>query len=52
MPLTLYYGIDLLEAMYGLERSGEQQPFALQAGISDDFILTDVFEGGPEAQCD
>jgi acid phosphatase len=35
-----------LEAMYGLERSGDQQPFALQAGIADDIILKDVFEGG------
>jgi acid phosphatase len=32
-----------LEAMYGLDRSGEQQPFALCAGIADDFIITDVF---------
>ncbi|HVG08751.1 MAG TPA: alkaline phosphatase family protein [Thermoanaerobaculia bacterium] len=35
-----------LEAMYGLERSGEQQPFALRAGIADDYILTDVFTPG------
>jgi acid phosphatase len=33
-----------LEAMYGLPRSGAQQPFALSAGIADDFIVTDVFE--------
>ena len=32
-----------LEAMYGLERSGAQQRFALAAGIADDFILTDLF---------
>jgi hypothetical protein len=32
-----------LESMYGLDRSGEQQPFALCAGIADDFIITDVF---------
>lgn len=32
-----------LEAMYGLDRSGAQQPFALKAGILDDFIVTDVF---------
>jgi phospholipase C len=32
-----------LEAMYGLDRSGVQQPFALCAGIADDFIVTDVF---------
>lgn len=35
-----------LEAMYGLPRSGAQQPFALKAGIADDFIITDVFEPG------
>lgn len=35
-----------LEAMYGLERSGGQQPFALRAGITDDYILTDVFTPG------
>jgi acid phosphatase len=33
-----------LEAMYGLPRSGAQQPFALKAGIADDFVLTDIFE--------
>jgi acid phosphatase len=33
-----------LEAMYGLARSGAQQPEALQAGIQDDTIVTDVFE--------
>ena len=33
-----------LEAMYGLPRSGAQQPLALRAGIADDFILTDIFE--------
>jgi acid phosphatase len=32
-----------LEAMYGLPRSGSQQPEALKAGISDDAIVTDVF---------
>jgi acid phosphatase len=35
-----------LEAMYGLERSGGQQPFALRAGIADDYILTDIFTPG------
>ncbi|MFL6198591.1 MAG: alkaline phosphatase family protein [Thermoanaerobaculia bacterium] len=35
-----------LESMYGLERSGAQQPFALRAGIADDYILTDVFTPG------
>jgi hypothetical protein len=32
-----------LEAMYGLPRSGAQQPFALNVGIADDVILTDLF---------
>ena len=33
-----------LEAMYGLPKSGAQQPNAVGAGISDDFIITDVFQ--------
>ena len=33
-----------LEAMYGLPKSGAQQPNAAGGGISDDFIITDVFE--------
>ena len=33
-----------LEAMYGLGRAGAQQPFALAAGIPDDFLITDLFE--------
>jgi acid phosphatase len=32
-----------LESMYGLPRSGAQQPLALKAGIADDFLITDVF---------
>lgn len=36
-----------LESMYGLNRSGAQQPNALKAGIPDDRILTDVFEVVP-----
>jgi len=32
-----------IEAMYGLARSGAQQENALKAGISDDFIITDIF---------
>jgi acid phosphatase len=32
-----------IEAMYGLARSGAQQPNALRAGISDDYLVTDVF---------
>ena len=34
-----------LEAMYGLPKSGSQQPKAAAAGISDDYIITDVFSG-------
>jgi hypothetical protein len=33
-----------IEAMYGLGKSGAQQPNALGAGIGDDQIITDVFE--------
>jgi acid phosphatase len=33
-----------LEAMYGLPKSGAQQPNAAGAGISDEYIITDVFE--------
>jgi hypothetical protein len=33
-----------LEAMYGLSKSGAQQPNAAGGGISDDFIITDVFK--------
>ena len=33
-----------VEAMYGLARSGAQQPYAARAGISDDAILTGLFE--------
>jgi hypothetical protein len=29
--------------MYGLARSGAQQENAASAGISDDFIITDIF---------
>jgi acid phosphatase len=37
-----------IEAMYGLARSGAQQPYAVRAGISDDAILTGLFEpAGP-----
>jgi hypothetical protein len=32
-----------IEAMYGLPKSGKQQRNARAAGISDDFIITDVF---------
>ena len=33
-----------IEAMYGLPKAGAQQPNALKGGISDDFVITDVFE--------
>jgi hypothetical protein len=33
-----------LEAMYGLARSGAQQPNAARAGISDEAVLTGVFQ--------
>ncbi|HXY55491.1 MAG TPA: alkaline phosphatase family protein [Nitrospirota bacterium] len=33
-----------LEAMYGLPKAGNQQPNAAGAGISDNYIITDVFE--------
>ena len=33
-----------LEAMYGLSRAGTQQPNAAGGGITDDYIITDVFE--------
>jgi len=36
-----------LEAMYQLNKSGAQQEHALKAGITDDFIITDVFNVGP-----
>jgi phosphatidylinositol-3-phosphatase len=32
-----------LEAMYGLGRSGAQQPYALKFGIPDDRIIADIF---------
>jgi len=34
-----------LEAMYGLATCGAQQPNAVKAGITDDRIITDIFEG-------
>jgi hypothetical protein len=32
-----------IEAMYGLRKSGAQQPNAAAAGITDQFIITDAF---------
>ena len=36
-----------IEAMYGLPKSGAQQPNAAGAGISDDAIVTDIFAAPP-----
>ena len=36
-----------LEAMYGLPKSGNQQPHAAKGGISDDQIITDIFQPSP-----
>ena len=36
-----------IEAMYGLSKSGAQQPNAAGIGISDEQIVTDVFERSP-----
>ena len=33
----------MIEAMYGLSRSGHQQPYAARAGVGDDAIPTDIF---------
>jgi hypothetical protein len=33
----------MIEAMYGLSRSGHQQPYAARAGIGDDAVPTDIF---------
>ncbi len=33
-----------LEAMYGLSKAGTQQPNAARGGITDNYIVTDVFE--------
>jgi hypothetical protein len=33
-----------IEAMYGLFKAGAQQPNAVGIGISDDYIITDIFE--------
>jgi phosphatidylinositol-3-phosphatase len=36
-----------LEAMYGLSRSGAQQPNAAGGGITDSYIVTDIFKPAP-----
>jgi acid phosphatase len=43
-PSTHVNLLRTLEAMYGLPRSGAQQPYAARAGISDDAILTGAFQ--------
>jgi acid phosphatase len=43
-PFTHVNLLRTLEAMYDLPRSGAQQPFAARAGISDDAVLTGVFQ--------
>jgi hypothetical protein len=43
-PFTHVNLLRTLEAMYSLPRSGAQQPYALRVGISDDAILTSVFQ--------
>ena len=36
-----------LEAMHGLSKAGAQQPNAAGCGITDDYIITDVFKTAP-----
>jgi hypothetical protein len=43
-PVTHVNLLRTLEAMYGLQRSGRQQAWALKAGISDEAVIRDVFE--------
>jgi phosphatidylinositol-3-phosphatase len=43
-PMTHVNILRTIEAMYGLPKSGAQQPNALKAGISDDATAADVFE--------
>ncbi len=43
-PVTHVNLLRTIEAMYGLERSGRQQGWALKAGISDDRVIAGVFE--------
>jgi hypothetical protein len=38
-----------IEAMYGLAKSGAQQPNAIGAGISDDTIVMDIFVSKPSS---
>jgi hypothetical protein len=43
-PLTHVNILRTIEAMYGLSKSGAQQPNALGNGISDDAVVTGAFE--------
>ena len=43
-PVTHVNLLRTIEAMYGLPPSGGQQRRALEAGISDETVITDVFE--------
>jgi hypothetical protein len=43
-PVTHVNLLRTIEAMYGLPRSGEQQERALEAGISDETVITHVFQ--------
>ena len=42
-PFTHVNLLRTIEAMYGLTRSGAQQPYAARAGIGDDAIVTGIF---------
>ncbi len=43
-PFTHVNLLRTIEAIYGLPRSGAQQPYAARAGIADDAVMTGVFE--------
>jgi phosphatidylinositol-3-phosphatase len=43
-PLTHVNILRTIEAMYGLPKSGAQQPLAVRAGISDDTTAADAFQ--------
>jgi len=43
-PLTHVNILRTIEAIYGLSKSGAQQPNALHAGIADDAVAAGAFE--------
>jgi acid phosphatase len=43
-PVTHVNLLRTIEAMYGLQRSGRQQAWAIKAGIADETVITGVFE--------